>query len=138
MSTKVSMKFTGLVFREMQFDHYLNSPAGEVGRYLAKKGQMILIRSKMQVGRRTLALRASIHMRHSRDPRGQYIQIGSSLPYARMHHEGTRPHMIYPVRRKMLRFVSKGQVVYAYEVRHPGTKANKYLTDPMRSVIENL
>jgi hypothetical protein len=135
MSTKITMKFTGLTFHEMVLDHYLNSPGGKVGEHLAKKGQMILIRSKMQVGRRTLALRASIHMRHSRDPRGQYIQIGSSLPYARMHHEGTRPHKIYPVRRKMLRFVSKGQVIYAYEVNHPVTKANKYLTDPMRSVI---
>lgn len=126
---------TRIVFREPVLNRYLNSPAGQVGDYLKGKGRQITVLAKSQVGLRTGALRASIHMRHSKDPRGQYVKIGSPLPYARMHHEGTKPHMIYPRKARHLRFVKRGQVIYANAVRHPGTKANKYLTDPMRRVI---
>lgn len=122
-------------FYEGVLDRYLNSPNGEVGRYLRMKGNQIMVLSKAMVGMRTGALRSSIHMRHSRDPRGQYVKIGSSLPYAKMHHEGTRPHMIYPKKAQILKFTTKGKTVYAHSVRHPGTRANKYLTTPMRQVI---
>lgn len=126
---------TKVTFYEPVLDRYLNQPGGEVGRYLEGKGRQILVLAKSQAGLRTGALRSSIHMRHSKDPKGQYIKIGSSLPYALMHHEGTKPHMIYPRKAKQLRFVKRGQVIYASAVRHPGTKANKYLTDPMNKVI---
>jgi len=123
-----------VVFREPALDRYLNSPSGEVGDYLAKKGNLIKAAAKRQVGVRTGALRASIHMRHLRDSRGQYVKIGSPLPYALMHHEGTRPHMIYAKRGKVLKFVTKGRLVYTHVVNHPGTKANKYLTDNLRLI----
>ena len=126
---------TKIIFYEPVLEKYLNQPGGKVGDYLESKGRQIMVLAKSQAGLRTGALRASIHMRHSRDPRGQYVKIGSSLPYARMHHEGTKPHMIYPRKAKQLRFVKRGQVIYASAVRHPGTKANKYLTNPMRAVI---
>jgi len=122
-------------FYNAVLDRYLNAPGGQVGEYLRSKGNQIVVLAKSMVGVRTGALRSSIHMRHSRDPRGQYIKVGSTLPYAKMHHEGTRPHMIYPKRAPILRFTSKGRVVYANAVRHPGTRANKYLTTPMRQVI---
>jgi hypothetical protein len=124
-----------IVFREPVLSKFLESPSGEVGKYLFKKGTQIVALAKGQVGVRSGALRSSIHMRHIRDSRGQYIKVGSSKKYARLHHEGSRPHMIYPRKAKMLRFVSRGQVVYANSVRHPGTKANKYLTDPMRKIV---
>lgn len=124
-----------VIFYEPVLERFLNSPSGEVGRWLKKKGLLIMAGAKAQVGVRTGALRASIHMRHLRDPRGQYIKIGSELPYARMHHEGTRPHIIRPNNQKMLRFVTRGQVVYTHMVRHPGTRPNRYLTDNMRRVI---
>ena len=123
-----------LVFRNSALDRYLNDPRGEVGRYLARKGRRIESAAKAQVGVRTGALRASIHMRHFRDPRSQYIKIGSSLHYARAHHEGTRPHLIRPKEAKMLRFYSKGQIVFAHMVRHPGTPANRYLTDNLKLI----
>ena len=124
-----------LVFREAAMDRLLLSPSGDVGKYLAKKGRLIEAGAKRQVGVQTGALRASIHMRHFSDPRGQYVKIGSSLNYARMHHEGTKPHLIRPNTAHMLRFYSKGQIVFAHMVRHPGTPANRYLTDNMRRVI---
>jgi len=124
-----------LIFRETAMEKLLISPSGDVGKYLAKKGRLIEAGAKRQVGVQTGALRASIHMRHFSDPRGQYVKIGSSLNYARMHHEGTKPHLIRPNTAHMLRFYSKGQIVFAHMVRHPGTPANRYLTDNMRRVI---
>lgn len=123
------------VFRDAPMDNFLYSTNGPVGRYLARKGRMIESAAKRQVGVSTGALRSSIHMRHISDPRGQFIRIGSSLSYARAHHEGTKPHLIRPNTAQMLRFTSKGQIVFAHMVRHPGTPANRYLTDNMRRII---
>lgn len=123
-----------VVFRENRLDTYLNKPMGEVGRYMRKRGSLVVSAAKRQVGVRTGALRASIHMRHLRDTRGQYLKIGSPLPYARAHHEGTRPHFIRPRERHVLRFQTRGQIVFANLVRHPGTKPNRYLTDNLRLV----
>jgi hypothetical protein len=110
-------------------DYVLNNPAGMVGRHLANRGRMIVVAAKAQVGVSTGRLKASIHMRHSRDMRGQYVKIGSNLNYARIHHEGTKPHLIVANRAQVLRFTSGGRVVYTRAVKHPGTRPNKYLTD---------
>jgi hypothetical protein len=123
-----------VVFRQPAFNNYKNSPSGDIGRYLAKKGILILGASKRQVGVNTGALRASIHMRHFRDTRGQYVRIGSSLPYARLHHEGTKPHLIRPNNKQVLKFMTRGQLVITHLVRHPGTKPNRYLSDNLRLV----
>jgi hypothetical protein len=121
-----------VVFREPVLDRYLNSPSGQVGRYMSRRGNLVVAAAKRQVGVKTGALRASIHMRHLRDTRGQFVRIGSPLPYARVHHEGSRPHIIRPNSQQVLKFVSKGQIIFAHAVKHPGTKANKYLTDNIR------
>jgi hypothetical protein len=115
-------------------DRLLNHPDGDVGRHLAKKGRLIKAAAKGQVGVRTGALRSSIHMRHLRDARGQYVKIGSSLSYALMHHEGTRPHLIFPTRSRVLRFVTRGRLVFTHLARHPGTRANKFLTDNLKLI----
>ncbi len=115
-------------------DFLLKQKAGPVGKYLTKKARIVEIAAKGQVGSRTGALRASIHGRHGISPTGQFIKIGSKKKYALAHHEGTRPHMIYPRRANALRFVSRGQVVFTYAVKHPGTKANKYLTDNLKLI----
>ena len=118
-----------VVIRKAELDFMLNNPSGDVGRYLAGKGRMIKMAAMAQVGVRTGALRASIHMRHLRDSRGQFVRIGSSLNYALAHHEGTKPHLITPNRAQVLRFTRGSTVVYAHAVMHPGTKPNKFLTD---------
>jgi len=118
-----------VVFYEPILDRYLKSPSGEVGRYLQRKGVKISTAARAQVGVRTGSLRASIHMRHFRDTRGQYVRIGSNLPHAYVHHEGTKPHLIKPNRQEKLRFVSKGVLVITQLVRHPGTKPNRFLSD---------
>lgn len=117
------------------FDHMLNSPDGDVGKHLARKGRLVTMLAKRQAGKRTGALRASIHMRHLRDPRGQYLWIGSELNYALVHHEGAKAHIIVPKHAKMLRFTRRGQVVFAHLVRHPGHRPNKYLSDQLKYVF---
>jgi hypothetical protein len=116
-------------------DNMLNNPNGEIGRYLKNKGNEILTLARALVGVRTGKLRNSLHMRHMRDARGQYVWVGSTLDYALAHHEGTGPRTIVPKSGKMLRFVSRGRVVYTHTVQHPGTKANKYLSNALRAKI---
>jgi hypothetical protein len=131
LRSPVNLRFSGvtLVFRRGPLDNMLNSPRGEVGRYLAERGTRVLIAAKAQVGVKTGKLKASINMRQYRSVGGQSLKIGSPLSYALIHHEGTRPHIITPDRAEFLRFSSRGRVVYTRVVRHPGTKPNKYLAD---------
>ena len=123
-----------VVFRKAELDFMLNSPEGDVGKYLAKKGRLIMAAAKAQVVVRTGALRSSIHMRHLRDSRCQYVKIGSNLDYALLHHQGTKPHVIRPDRAKVLRFVRGSRIIYTTSVMHPGTKANRYLSDNLKLV----
>ena len=118
-----------IIFRPRSLDHLLNDPYGPVGRYLFVKGRAIVAGAKQQVGVDTGRLKASIHMRQERAPKGQLMRIGSPLSYALMHHEGTRPHLIVPNKSQVLRFTAGSRVIYTHMVRHPGTRPNRYLTD---------
>lgn len=125
-----------IIFREASMTRLEKGKDGQLGRWLVRKGQMIEAAAKRQVGVRTGALRASIHMRHYADPRGQFLRIGSDLSYARLHHEGSKPHLITPKQKGgLLVFQTKGQTVFTHLVRHPGTRPNRYLTDNMRRIL---
>jgi hypothetical protein len=113
-------------------EYLLRSSNGPIGRDLRARGLRVLGGARRQVGVRTGALRASIHMRHFTDTRGQYVRVGSTLSYAKMHHEGTSPHIIKPNRKQVLKFATRGQIVFAHVVKHPGTRPNRYLTDNLR------
>jgi hypothetical protein len=113
-------------------EYLLRSPNGPVGKDLRQRGIRVLTGAKAQVGVRTGALRASLHMRHFSDTRGQYVRVGSNLNYARLHHDGSIPHIIKPNRKHTLKFQTKGQIIFAHVVKHPGTKPNRYLTDNLR------
>jgi hypothetical protein len=112
-----------------QLSGSLNSPRGELGRYLVARAQELIAAARIQVGADTGKLRASIHIRkHSRSATGQYMEIGTTgVDYALVHHEGSRPHVI--VRDTPMRFSSGGRVIYTHAVVHPGTRPNKYLSD---------
>jgi hypothetical protein len=125
----VSFGPTRVVFRKTTLDFTLNSPFGPVGRHMYVRGRAIVSAAKAQVGVDTGRLKNSISMTQSRAVYGQSMTIGSPLRYALAHHEGTRPHIITPNRAEVLRFSSRGRVVYARSVRHPGTKPNKFLAD---------
>lgn len=46
--------------------------------------------------------------------------------YALFVEAGTRPHVIRAKRKKYLRFVSRGRLVFAKQVNHPGTRPYKF------------
>lgn len=120
---------------EPALNHLLNEPSGDVGRHMRKIGLSILAGAKAMVGVRTGRLKRSLHLRQGVRGRVQYIEVGSNVPYAYMHHEGTRRHEIHAREGRLMRFNVGGKVVYAKKVMHPGTKPRKYLTVPMNRVV---
>lgn len=124
------------VIRDAAWNEMTNSPTGLVGRDLSRRGRALSLLAKRQVGKKTYALHNSIHYRVVSSSTGLIATVGSSNRVALMHHRGTRPHIILPKRSSTLRFKSRGRIVYAKVVHHPGTKPNKYLTDNLRKVID--
>lgn len=110
-------------------DYVLHNPYGTTGAFLRAGANKVVAAAKQQVGVRTGALQSSIMYTQERAAYGQKVRIGSSLPYALAHHEGTRPHRISGRDGGMLRFSSRGRIVYSRSVMHPGTKPNRYLAD---------
>lgn len=131
MSIQYEFVFQGLRIDKPALDHMLNSKTGEVGIWLKNRGMLMMMAAKAQVGVQSGELRDSIHMRQTRDPFGQRMEIGSKLNYALMHHEGTKPHVITPNDANILRFSAGGRVVYTHKVNHPGTRPNKFLSDQL-------
>lgn len=119
-------------FNDREIQRVLNSPEGNVSKYLVKKAIIITAKAKAQVGVKTGALKKSIGWKYGRSLLGPYVEIGSSLHYAYLHHEGSRPHLIRPKRAQVVRFSSKGSTIFAHRVVHPGTRPNRYLTDNLR------
>ena len=97
--------------------------------YLHKVGRRITNAAKRQVGKSTHRLASSIHYKLDHGGGLPGVWIGTYNNIARLHHEGTRPHTIRPVKAEFLRFSARGRIVYAREVRHPGTRPNRFLTD---------
>ena len=119
-----------VVFRPAELDTLLNAPGGPVGRDLNRRARQVMDAAKAQAGEDTGRLKKSIHIRnHNRIGIGQSIEVGSSVPYALLHHNGTRPHLMVLNRDKFFRFTSGSRVIYTHTVRHPGTQPNRYLTD---------
>ena len=113
-----------------KIDNLLNSPRGEVGRELYKRAKKVQYAAKRQVGVRTGRLKRSIRIYdHRRTTSGQIMYIGSSVPYALMHHEGAKKHVITPNKRSYLKFRQGAVFVFRKRVLHPGTRPNRYLTD---------
>lgn len=122
-------------FDQAGYNELTRSPRGDLYKYLENRGQRLVFLAKRQVGKRSRELEASI---------GYEVITGSGFPsvrvYARsshayVHHEGSRPHLILPKHGRYLRFRVGGKIVYAHVVRHPGTKANRFLTDNLATVI---
>ncbi len=63
--------------------------------------------------------------------RRTYVAGRVTVPakYAHFVHDGTRPHVIQPKRKKALKFMSrtKGRYIIVRKVNHPGTRARPWL-----------
>ena len=119
-----------VVLNQQMLHKELNTPQGDLWRWLDKKGGKALNGAQRQVGVNTGRLIKSLHMRHLGDPLGQSLWIGSNtVRYGYMHHEGTRPHVIAPKAGSVLKMRS-GRIVHG-PVRHPGTKPNRFLSSQL-------
>jgi hypothetical protein len=64
---------------------------------------------------------------------GKHVRVESSHPATLYVIKGTRPHVIRPRYRKVLKFTTRGTTVFAKVVHHPGTKPNDFLTKALRA-----
>jgi hypothetical protein len=136
-SMGVSVAFSDVRIFESVLDPYLNDPNGKVGKWLHAQGEKVIIGAKSKVGVRTGALRNSIKMQsHEREGiRGQRMVIGSTMHYAYVHHEGSKPVVITPKgTHKVLRFRMGARIIYGKRVIHPGTKPNRYLKSSLKLI----
>jgi hypothetical protein len=86
---------------------------------------------------RTGLLRASIHpdpVRRS-GPWSLDTGVSADAPYAAPVHQGARPHLIRPRHARFLRFEVEGRTVFARQVRHPGQRAQPFLTNAAHRVV---
>lgn len=131
-----------------QMNALLRGPNGPVYRKMIIIAEGVRQESKRLVGvhppvpgerraRRPGTLRDSIVKRPVQATKGDIgWTIGSADPIALIHHEGTQPHVIRPRRGKYLVFYwpKAGRVVFLTEVRHPGTRPNRFLTDALKVI----
>ncbi len=110
----------------------LTAEDGPVGRAIFDAATRVQLAARAQVGKDTRDLERSIVKRPFTVPGGGVgVSVGSTLPYALIHHEGRRE--VVPVRARVLRFTVRGQVVYARRSR--AVPANKFLTDNLDKAI---
>jgi hypothetical protein len=131
----MSYQLKGVYLYPGVFDNFVNGRHGDVGRSMQALGRTIQVAARHQAGMKTGKLRASIRVDHSSNRLGHTLRIGSSVSYALAHHEGTKPHIITPKNNEVLRFSTGTRVIYTKQVHHPGTKANRYLSDQLRIFI---
>lgn len=82
------------------------------------------------------SMKQRIRVQIQRAPGGEFRGVVKvEHPAAIFVVNGTRPHLIRPVRASVLRFTVSGQVVYARLVRHPGNKPNDFLRKALRAAL---
>jgi len=113
----------------------LRGPGGLVYNEIEKRTRRANTFAKAQVGKDTRELYRSISYRITAGSGNVLGVVSANNKIALMHHNGTRPHIIAARRAQTLRFKSRGKIVYAKVVRHPGTRPNKFLTDSLRKVV---
>jgi hypothetical protein len=110
----------------------LYSPVGTVGQYVARKVEQVEQKAQVLAPVDTGKLKSSIVGRVIGPPvRGQ---VEATAPYSLAVHEGTSPHTITPNTAQVLRFPSRaGAIVYATSVNHPGTRAQPFLWNALKT-----
>lgn len=125
-----------VIFDEAAFARAFKSWNGPVGIWLAEKCWKLESLARLSAGYDTGELVASISTSKGRHITGDLEALVGANPglnlgigYGYWNHEGTRPHEIRPrIPGGVLRFRSRGMVVYATKVNHPGTSSTKFLT----------
>jgi hypothetical protein len=87
--------------------------------------------SGQSLRRITGTLRRSIFERTEEDGTSISAATGTNVAYAKSLEYGAAPHVILPVRAKMLSFLVNGKRVFAKQVNHPGNRAYYFLRDTL-------
>ena len=134
----MTLEFGRIVFvpDPVQFRHFRSSPDAAIGRDLLRRGRKLSFLAMRTVQKESGELARSINVRYVPGLNPSVI-VGSDRRYAKYMHEGTRPHVISAKNRRTMRFVVKGKVVYAQQVRHPGTRGSKFLTRHLAKVVND-
>ena len=111
-------------------DLYINDPDGPVTRDLDRRMLRAQLGARRMVRVRTGKLLSSIRKNRGFTGKKPYVEViagGRNVQYARFENDGTRPHIIKARRKKALRFVQGGQIRFAKQVHHPGTRGSHFL-----------
>jgi hypothetical protein len=117
------------------WDKEFLSGTGMVARDMYKRGKRVERAAKRQVGKDTRNLERHIDTDVRAGVLGPVATVGvrvePGIGYAYWHHEGTKPHLIAARKPgEHLRFRGRGGAqIFEMVVHHPGTKANRYLSD---------
>lgn len=133
----MSARYTGDRVSQREIRRIFHDDDGPVGRDVNERGRRVLAEARRRVGVQSGLLLSTIRLERGSNATGPYADIVAGVPgltpYLGYHMEGTHAHVIRPRRRGgALRFVSNGRVVFARQVRHPGTRANDFLRDALR------
>jgi phage gpG-like protein len=85
-----------------------------------RRGQGVGARALQDTGR----LKQSFAMELPADDK---VVVGTSVEYAKWHHEGTRAYKIIPKRARVLKFNAVGGTIYSKKVNHPGLPSRKLI-----------
>lgn len=110
----------------------LSGPGGGVARDLAKRAIRVQNRARQLCPVDTGRLRSSIQFRLGGSIAGLFADVGTNVVYARLVHDGTRPHVIFPSSAKALFW--KGAPHPVPRVNHPGTRGVPFLRDAMSAL----
>lgn len=110
----------------------LHGRTGFVALHLANEGRRVEGNARRLVGVKSGKLKATIGSRIVRSNPGYNVEVfAGGTPetsrYVLAHHDGARPHVIRPRRKRALKFQAGGRTVFAKKVNHPGNRANPFL-----------
>jgi hypothetical protein len=110
---------------------FVVDPDGPVAADMIRRGTRMQLVSRRIVRVRSGRLLSTIRKRIGFNRRGVYIDVlagGGGVNYAVIENDGSVPHEIAARKRKALRFVVGGRVVFRTRVWHPGTTGSGFLT----------
>lgn len=119
---------------EPGYSDTFRSRTGAVGRDLDRRAERVENAARRQAGLWQNRLKPSMRRDWvaSPNPNTLTMQVGSTVRHALVHHEGSVPHLIRARSNRVLRWVGKDKRVhFSTQVRHPGTRANRYLSDSL-------
>ena len=104
---------------------------GPVIKDLLRRMTRVKFESRKLVRVRTGRLFSTIDTRIGATKNGSpYVAVvagGKGITYTGYEHDGTKPHEIRARRKKALRFMVNGEVVFRQKVNHPGTTGTLFL-----------